>query len=144
MSSDLQNCNMTPYYRALLKSLGPEHPLRRTVESLDDCTPVPGELADPLGEEAHSPCPGLIHTYPDKVLLFATLDCAVYCQYCTRGRLVGSKGWNIPDETFQWLEKVTDVRDVLISGGDPLMLTDGELAGLFSKIRKIKFLKILG
>jgi len=143
MSYELQICNTTPYCRNLLDSLGPDHPLRRTVEPLDDCTPAPGELADPLGEEAHSPCPGLVHTYPDKVLLFATLTCAVTCRYCTRGRLVGSKGWNIPDETFQWLEKVTDVRDVLISGGDPLMLTDAELDGLFSKIRKIPHIRTI-
>ena len=103
MSHNLQNCNITPYYRNLLDSLGPEHPLRRTVESLDDMSLVPGELVDPLGEEAHSPCSGLIHTYPDKVLMLATLNCAVHCQYCTRGRLIKnhtlqgmvSNGWKI-------------------------------------------------
>ncbi|MFA7256526.1 MAG: KamA family radical SAM protein [Kiritimatiellales bacterium] len=133
-----KNVQITSYYQMLLDSLGPEHPLRRTVEPLDDCTPASGELVDPLGEEAHSLCPGLIHTYPDKVLLLATLDCAVHCQYCTRGRLVGksSKPWKIPDETFQYLEDHTEIRDVLVSGGDPLMLPDDELDELFSKLRK--------
>ncbi|MDD3277127.1 MAG: hypothetical protein PHP93_08775, partial [Kiritimatiellales bacterium] len=86
---------ITPYYQALLDRLGPEHPLRRTVLPIDEARPAPGELADPLGEENHSPCPGLIHTYPDKALLLATLTCAVHCRYCTRGRLVGknSKPW---------------------------------------------------
>jgi lysine 2,3-aminomutase len=104
---------------------------------------MPGELADPLGEEAHSPVPGLVHTYPDKVLLFATLDCAVYCRYCTRSRLVGSKNWKLSDEVFGTLEKLTDVRDVLISGGDPLTLSDADLDDLLSKVRKIKHIRTI-
>ena len=143
MSLSLQNCKVTPYYRNLLNSLGPDHPLRRTVEMRDDCTPMLGELADPLGEEAHSLVPGLVHTYPDKVLLFATLDCAVYCRYCTRGRLVGSKDWKLSDEIFQTLEKLTEVRDVLISGGDPLTLSDTELDELLSRIRKISHIRTI-
>jgi lysine 2,3-aminomutase len=104
---------------------------------------MPGELADPLGEEAHSPVPGLVHTYPDKVLLFATLDCAVYCRYCTRSRLVGSKNWKLSDEVFGTLEKLTDVRDVLISGGDPLTLSDADLDDLLAKVRKIKHIRTI-
>lgn len=143
MSHSLQNCKVTPYYRNLLNSLGPDHPLRRTVEMRDDCTPMPGELADPLGEENHSPVPGLVHTYPDKVLLFATLDCAVYCRYCTRRRLVGSKDWKLSDEVFQTLENLTEVRDVLISGGDPLTLSDTEIDELLSKVRKISHIRTI-
>ena len=154
MSLDLQHCSMTPYYSRLLDSLGPDHPLRRTVLPLDDCAPSLGEFADPLGEEAHSPCPGLIHTYPDKVLLLATLDCAVHCQYCTRGRLVSngwkkngvqaqpaSNAWKLSDEIFQWLEKHEEVRDVLISGGDPLTLSDNELDQLLGRVRQIKHIR---
>lgn len=154
MSHNLQICNITPYYRDLLDSLGPNHPLRRTVEPLDDRTPAPGELVDPLGEENHSPCPGLIHTYPDKVLLLATLTCAVHCQYCTRGRLVSnawknkrvqaqpaSKPWKKSDEIFQTLEKLSGVRDVLISGGDPLTLSDGELDQLVGRVRQVRHIK---
>ena len=145
MSHHLQNCKITAYYRNLLDSLGPDHPLRRTVEPLDDCLPMPGELIDPLGEETHSPVPGLVHTYPDKVLLFATLDCAVYCRYCTRGRLVGksSKGWKLSDEVFQYLKKHTEIRDVLVSGGDPLTLSDAELDNLLSKVRKIEHIRTI-
>ncbi len=147
MSPDPQNWFVTPYYSRLLDSLGPDHPLRRTVLPIDDCAPAPGELADPLGEEAHCPCPGLIHTYPDKVLLLATLNCAVHCQYCTRGRLIGrnhtlqgmvSSPWKLSDEIFQTLEKMTGVRDVLISGGDPLTLPDEDLEQLFSKLRLVR------
>lgn len=160
---------MPPYYRRLLDSLGPGHPLHRTVEPFDDGTPHPGELADPLGEDVHSPCPGLIHTYPDKVLLLATLTCAVRCQYCTRGRLIGrrahgaqsmanrdasedwkrrrdvpvafSRPWKKSNEIFQWLEKHEEVRDVLISGGDPLLLPNAELKELLSKVRSIKHIR---
>lgn len=153
MSLDFKNCQITPYYRNLLDSLGSDHPLRRTVEPLDDRTPAPGELADPLGEEGHSPCPGLIHTYPDKVLLLATLDCAVLCQYCTRGRLMThshtcrgmgmgfSKPWKLSDGIFQTLEKMTGVRDVLISGGDPLTLSNEELDQLSGRVRQIKHIR---
>lgn len=161
----------TLYYQQLLDRLGPSHPLRRTVLPLDDCTPAPEELADPLGEEAHSPVPGLVHTYPDKALLLVTLTCAVYCRYCTRGRLVGSrahgaermaefsnvwknncrpgdltrrevsKPWKISNQVFQYLETHAEIRDVLISGGDPLMLPDTELDQLFSKVWKIKHIR---
>jgi lysine 2,3-aminomutase len=112
---------------------------------LNDCTPLPGELADPLGEAAHSPVPGLVHTYPDKVLLFATLSCAVYCRYCTRGRLVGkhSNDWKLSDEVFQYLEQHAEIRDVLVSGGDPLTLSDAELDGLLSKLQKIGHIRTL-
>ena len=145
MSHSLQNCKITPYYRNLLDSLGPDHPLRRTVEPLDDCMLASGELTDPLGEEAHSPVPGLVHTYPDKVLLFATLDCAVYCRYCTRSRLVGksSGDWKLSAEVFGYLEKHTEIRDVLISGGDPLTLSDAGLDDLLSKVRKISHIRTI-
>jgi lysine 2,3-aminomutase len=157
MLRELQICNITPYYRNLLDSLGPDHPLRRTVEPLDDRRPAPGELADPLGEEAHSPCPGLIHTYPDKVLLFATLNCAVYCQYCTRGRLVGrSRGQRaegkeqrtgvsgcFPSVWFHYLETHKEIRDVLISGGDPLILSDEQLDQLLGRVRQIRHVRTI-
>ena len=143
MSHSLQNCKITPYYRNLLDSLGPEHPLRRTIEPLDDCAPAPGELADPLGEETHSPVPGLVHTYPDKVLLFATLDCAAYCRYCTRGRLVGSRDWKLSADVFRYLETHTEIRDVLVSGGDPLTLSDEELDELLSSVRTVKHIRTI-
>ena len=135
----------TLYYQNLLDKLGPDHPLRRTVLPIDPSLPARGERDDPLGEEAHSPVPGLVHTYPDKVLLFATLSCAVYCRYCTRGRLVGksSKGWKLSEEVFQYLEKHTEIRDILISGGDPLLLPDAELNELFSNIRNIGHIRTI-
>ena len=150
MSLDQQIGCLPASYRKLLDALGPAHPLLRTVLPLDDSAPALGELVDPLGEEDHSPCPGLVHTYPDKVLLLATLRCAVRCQYCTRGRLIRQshevecEGAGLPknlDQIFQTLEKLTGVRDVLISGGDPLLLADKELESLFRRVRKIRHLR---
>ena len=151
MSHSLQKCKITPYYRRLLDALGPSHPLRRTVEPRGELILCPGELADPLGEEAHSPVPGLVHTYPDKVLLLATLECAVYCQYCTRSRLVApcteefgvSMQRNVSEAVFHWLKTQDQVRDVLISGGDPLTLSDSDLDALFSKVRAIPHIRTL-
>jgi lysine 2,3-aminomutase len=141
----VHKCTANPYYQRLLDALGPSHPLRRTVEPPADGSPAAGELADPLGEDAHSPCPGLVHTYPDKVLLLATLGCVVYCQYCTRGRLVGkpSKLWKISDEVFQYLETHTEVRDVLISGGDPLTLSDEKLDQLVERVRQVRHVRTI-
>lgn len=144
---------LTPHYRKLLDGLGEEHPLRRTVLPLDDETPARGERADPLGEEAHSPVSGLVHTYPDKVLFLATLTCAVRCRYCTRGRLVGTRGHGAesreeqdgggPDWTpmFEYIETRREIRDVLVSGGDPLTLPDEKLNELLSRLRRIRHIR---
>lgn len=140
MSLEFQKCQITPYYRQLLERLGPGHPLRRTVEPADADAPSPGELDDPLGEDAHSPCPGLVHTYPDKVLLLVTLNCAVYCRYCTRRRLVGQDSC-LSDEAFDYIKRHSEIRDVLISGGDPLTLPDGKLEELFSAVRSIPHIR---
>jgi lysine 2,3-aminomutase len=140
MSQEFQKCQITPYYRQLLERLGPDHPLRRTVEPADTVEPAPGELDDPLGEDAHSPCPGLVHTYPDKVLLLVTLNCAVHCRYCTRGRLVGQDAC-LSDEALDYIKNHPEIRDVLISGGDPLTLPDEELDRLFSAVRSIPHIR---
>jgi len=139
----------TRYYQNLLDTLGSEHALCRTLVPTHDPLSVPGELDDPLGEEAHSPIPGLIHTYPDKVLLLATRTCAVHCQYCTRGRLVG-KTTHPPEEEsriqhrwFQYLGAHHEVRDVLISGGDPLILSNDKLDSLFYSLRKHKHIRTI-
>lgn len=144
MLHELQNCKLTTHYKTLLESLGPDHPLCRTVLSSSFLPPVPGELTDPLGEEQHRVCQNLIHTYPDKVLLLVTLQCAVRCQYCTRGRLIGtpeSSAWRLTQGVFQTLAALRGVRDVLVSGGDPLMLPDGELDEILSSVRSIAHIR---
>lgn len=137
--------NITPYYRDLLDSLGENHPLRKTVFDGEPVRRADGELDDPLGEEAHSPVPGLIHTYPDKAVLLAVLECAVHCRYCTRGRLIGGAGPGepLPDETLRWLHAHPEIRDVLISGGDPLLLPGATLRSMFSRLRSLPSLRTL-
>ena len=136
---------VTPYYaRLALKSPA----LRRTV------IPVPaefgraqGELDDPLGEERHSPVPGLVHTYPDKVLFLVTDRCPVYCRFCTRARVVGSG--RIRSDTASWLRAIDyirrtpAIRDVLISGGEPLVLSDGRLEWLLKRLRAIRHVELI-
>lgn len=134
---------VTPHYAALLKS----NALRKTVIPTDAENNIgTGELADPLGEENHRATPHLIHTYPDKVLFLATTFCSTYCRYCTRSRMVGKP---LPfdvstfDETFRYIEEHTEIRDVLISGGDPLTMTDSVLDELLSRIRSIPHVRMV-
>lgn len=129
---------ITPYYAGLLNN----EALRRTVlPSLNESLKGEGELDDPLGEEEHRVTPHLIHTYPDKVLFLVTSFCSTYCRYCTRSRLVGQPAIEASmsafEESFTYIEQHPEVRDVLLSGGDPLSLTDSVIDGLLARIREI-------
>lgn len=139
---------ITPHYFNLIDPLDPDCPIRRQViprieETLDD----PGEMSDPCGEDAHMPVPGLVHRYPDRVLFLVTDRCAAYCRYCTRSRVVSGVG----DQTlhmeheaaFRYLEKHTEVRDVLLSGGDPLLLSDSKLEGILARLRSIPHIEFV-
>ena len=140
---------ITPYYLSTLDRNDPLDPIRRTViPVLDEFKHTPGEARDPLGEDSHSPVPGLVHRYPDRVLFLVSAFCSVYCRYCTRSRVIG----NFEEYKFnraQWekaiayIEAHTEVRDVLLSGGDPLDLSDDNLEFLLSKIRAIKHVEFL-
>ena len=131
---------VTPCYAKQLS-----HPaLRGTmVPSEHEKEPGSGELADPLGEEEHRVTPHLIHTYPDKVLFLATTFCPVHCRYCTRSRMVGKPADSLSlfGQTFQYIEEHTEIRDVLVSGGDPLAMTDSVLDGILSRLRKIPHIR---
>jgi lysine 2,3-aminomutase len=133
---------VTPHYAALLKS----EALRRTViPTAHENTLGTGELADPLGEEDHRATPHLIHTYPDKVLFLATTFCSTYCRYCTRSRLVGKspESFQALEESFAYIEQHTEIRDVLISGGDPLTMTDAVLDEILSRLRSIPHVRMV-
>lgn len=132
---------VTPHYAGLLK----HEALRRTVIPTSHETSFgTGELSDPLGEEEHRATPHLIHTYPDKALFLVTTFCPTHCRYCTRSRMVGSKvDESSFEETFQYLETHTEIRDVLLSGGDPLSLTDSVLEGILSRIRGIPHIRMV-
>ncbi|MEN7973775.1 MAG: KamA family radical SAM protein, partial [Verrucomicrobiota bacterium] len=133
---------VTPYYANLLCNSA----LRRTIipAGLENVLGE-GELSDPLGEEEHRATPHLIHTYPDKVLFLATTFCPAHCRYCTRSRMVG-KPHDDPaefEQTFQYIEEHTEIRDVLVSGGDPLALTDSVLDGILSRLRSIPHVRMI-
>lgn len=139
---------VTPYYMSLIDPVDALQPLRRTVvPTTAEFTRVPGEADDPLGEDGHSPVPGLVHRYPDRVLLLPLDFCSTYCRYCTRSRVVGH-GEIVPNEArldaiFDYLEQATEVRDVLISGGDPLALSDDRLDAILSRLRAIPHIEFV-
>jgi lysine 2,3-aminomutase len=140
---------ITPYYMSLVDPVDPLQPLRRTVvPTLAEFDRTPGEEEDPLGEDSHSPVPGLVHRYPDRVLLLVTNFCSVYCRYCTRARLVGASGERALrkadiDRAIEYIERTPAVRDVLISGGDPLSLDEDRLEYVISRLRAIKHLEFI-
>ena len=139
---------ITPYFMSLLSKDDPCDPLRRTVvPTMAEFTTAPGEADDPLGEEDQSPVPGLVHRYPDRVLLLVLDFCSTYCRYCTRSRVVGH-GAIYPsrsrlERAIDYIRSTPTVRDVLISGGDPLTLNDERLGWLLSRLREIPHVEII-
>jgi lysine 2,3-aminomutase len=139
---------ITPYYLSLVDRHDPDEPLRRTVlPRTAEFKRTPGEADDPLGEDGDSPVPGLVHRYPDRVLLLALDFCSTYCRYCTRSRVVGH-GELTPnterlEAAFAYLRRTPSVRDVLISGGDPLALSDDRLDWILGKLRAIRHIQFV-
>jgi lysine 2,3-aminomutase len=140
---------VTPYYMSLIDPSNPSQGLRRTtIPTLAEFDRTPGEQDDPLGEDAHSPVPGLVHRYPDRVLLLVTNFCSVYCRYCTRARLVGASGERALrkadiDGAIDYIAATPAVRDCLISGGDPLSLDEERLEYVLSRLRSIPHLEFI-
>ena len=139
---------ITPYYMSLLDPENPLQALRKTVvPTTREFVRTAGEADDPLGEDGHSPVPGLVHRYPDRVLLLPLDFCSTYCRYCTRSRVVGH-GEIQPnvqrlEAIFHYLEEATQVRDVLISGGDPLALSDEKLEWIIGRLRAIPHIEFI-
>lgn len=139
---------ITPYYAALLDREDPQQPLRRTkIPHMAEFEITGDECTDPLGEDAHSPVPGLVHTYPDKVLFLVTDFCATYCRYCTRARMVGG-GEFLPEKSMweraiDYIRAHPEIRDVLLSGGDPLILSDERLEWILSRLAAIPHVEFL-
>jgi lysine 2,3-aminomutase len=134
--------SITPYYLALCDPKDPDCPIRRQcIPRAEEAIAVKGDLRDPLGEEAHEVAPHLIQRYPDRVLLIATDRCGVYCRFCTRSRLVGDGGGARSMAALQpalaWIEAHPEVHDVIISGGDPCVMSTERLARLLRRIRQI-------
>ncbi len=133
----------TPYYLSLLAAEPPDGPLRRTVlPDVREARVGKGELQDPLGEAAHEVAPGLIRSYPRKALLLAAGDCACFCRFCTRARRAGQAAgdWT---PALAWLRRHPEIRDVLVSGGDPLTLGDARLERLLAALRAIPHVELI-
>lgn len=139
---------ITPYFAKLMSRTDSNCPIRRqAIPTLEEFYVSPHDLLDPCAEDENSPVHGLVHRYPDRVLLLVTDKCAVYCRYCTRRRLVGSSEKCITenelDEAIGYIQSNKKIRDVLISGGDPLLMEDDHLEGILAKVRKIPHVEII-
>ena len=143
--TDAYPMRINPYYLSLIKQA--DDPIWR------QAVPDPREITDtvcvtdPLNEENLSPVANLVHKYPDRALFLVNNQCAVYCRFCTRKRKVGTKGMLISQETIRagldYLRKTPAIRDVLVSGGDPLLLDDGKLENILDKLRSIPSIEII-
>lgn len=140
--------SITPYYMSLVSRDDHNQPLRRTViPTVAEFDRGAGEADDPLAEDGDSPIPGLVHRYPDRVLLLVTDFCSSYCRYCTRSRMVGH-GSIAPaearlEQAFDYIRRTPTIRDVLISGGDPLALSDERLDWVLSRLQEIPHVEFL-
>jgi len=139
---------VTPYYLSLIPPDDPGHPLRRAViPTVHEFIRGPGEGDDPLGEEAQSPVPGLVHRYPDRVLFLVHDFCSTYCRYCTRSRVVGHGSVRPERSRFErilnYIRSNPSIRDVILSGGDPLLLSDDRLEWLLNQLRLIPHVEVI-
>ena len=138
---------ITPYYLRVIASHQNTSLRRCVVPSMWEQVVSAHEDVDPLGEERHSPVPGIVHRYPDRVLFLVTDFCSSYCRYCTRSRMVGRtasvgsrKRW---EQGLEYIRNTPAIRDVLISGGDPLTMSDNKIAWLLGELRKIHHVEIV-
>ena len=147
-SGHLFRVEITPYFASLINPDDPADPIRRQVIPTDlEMVQFTGMMEDSLSEDAHSPVPGLVHRYPDRVLMLLTTQCASYCRYCTRGRIVGDPSATFTraelDAQIGYIEKTPQVRDVLLSGGDPLVLAPKLLEDILTRLRAIPHVEII-
>ncbi len=139
---------ITPYYAQVLQA---SPALQKSLlPSLLELETTEGEEADPLNEEAQSPMAGLVHRYPNRVLLYLTEKCAVYCRYCTRGRKVGKKSETLDfdstldfNKALDYIQKDQGINEVILSGGDPLLLSGADLLDKLGALKQIEHLQII-
>ncbi len=140
--------DITPYFVSLIDPSDPDDPVRKQViPTSKELVPFTAMMEDSLAEDRHSPVPGLVHRYPDRVLMLVTTQCASYCRYCTRSRIVGDPSATFSRAEFEmqldYLRHTPQVRDVLLSGGDPLVLAPKILEEILSKLREIPHIEIV-
>ncbi len=148
-NKDLMPLRITPYYSSLINFSNPNDPLfKSVVPTSSEYKIFPGESSDPLHENNSSPVPNLVHRYPDRVLFLVTGFCSTYCRYCTRSHMVSKKDkshFNLNDfePAFKYIEKHEEVRDVLLSGGDPFTLPQERLEYILKRLRNIEHVEII-
>jgi lysine 2,3-aminomutase len=139
---------ITPYYASLMSPADPKCPIRmQAVPTINETHVLPCEMLDPLDEERDSPVPNIVHRYPDRVLFLVTHTCAMYCRHCTRRRTVGEEDRFITQSEIEtavsYIAKTPQIRDVLISGGDPLTMSDAALENIIARLRAIGHVEII-
>jgi lysine 2,3-aminomutase len=147
-ASHLFRVDITPYFISLIHPDDPDDPIRKQVVPTEkELVPFTAMMEDSLAEDRHSPVPGLVHRYPDRVLMLVTTQCASYCRYCTRSRIVGDPAATFSRAEFEmqleYLKHTPQVRDVLLSGGDPLVLAPKILEEILSRLREIPHIEIV-
>jgi lysine 2,3-aminomutase len=146
-SNAMFNMGITPYYAALMDKSDPKCPIRlQSVPQMGELEILSTDLEDPLAEERDMPVPGITHRYPDRVLFYTTHNCPVYCRHCTRKRKVADPNTMTAKEqmelAFEYIAKTPSIRDIVISGGDPLSLSDERLDYILSRLRAIPHVEI--
>lgn len=146
----LENLRMsiTPYYLSLIDPTNPNDPIRKqAIPTYKELNRSAADLDDPLHEDGDSPVPGLTHRYPDRALLLVTDQCAMYCRHCTRRRFAGQKDDALPfsqiDRAIEYIRNTPVIRDVLLSGGDALLMSDENLEYIIKKLREIPHVEII-
>lgn len=139
---------ITPYYLSLIDPNNPNDPVRRqAIPSIKETHQASADLLDPLHEDEDSPVPGITHRYPDRVLFLITDMCSMYCRHCTRRRFAGQKDANVGLDLIQqgidYIARTPQVRDVLLSGGDCLMVSDEVLESIIKRLRAIPHVEII-
>ena len=139
---------ITPYYLSLIDTDDPHDPIRKqSIPTSNELYISPDDLQDPLHEDSDSPVPGLTHRYPDRVLFLITDMCAMYCRHCTRRRFAGQRDAALPteriDKAIDYIARTPQVRDVLLSGGDALLMSNDKLEYILKKLRDIPHVEII-
>ena len=139
---------ITPYYLSLIDTDDPHDPIRKqSIPTFNELYISPDDLQDPLHEDSDSPVPGLTHRYPDRVLFLITDMCAMYCRHCTRRRFAGQRDAALPteriDKAIDYIARTPQVRDVLLSGGDALLMSNDKLEYILKKLRDIPHVEII-
>jgi len=147
-TGDIFRWTITPYYASLMDRYGPECPIRRqVVPRMSEMEPDIVGVVDPLDEVGHSPVKNLIHNYRDRVAFCVTSECAIYCRYCLRKRMVGDAAFMMRKDELQegidYLAAHAEIRDVLLTGGDPLVFNDSNLGWLLERLRAIPHIEVI-